>query len=253
VLIRCGHGLGDTIQFVRYLPLVRQMARRVILQTQASLATLCESVGVADEIVTLYSDVSRHRYDVAVDVMELPHVFRTTVRSIPAPIPYLRVRPRRIAAHNTVAVGLVWRAGDWDRRRSIPPPSLTKLSRVRGVTWHVLQSRYRWRSSGVDFGVDSGTDSVAEAARTLAGLDLMVTVDTMPAHLSGALGVPTWTLLCADCDWPWLSGRDDSPWYPTMRLFRQETPGDWQLVIENVTDELAKFVSERRDSMLAAA
>jgi hypothetical protein len=245
VFIRCNHGLGDTIQFVRYLPLVGRAARRVILQTQAQLTDLCATVGGADEIVTEYDDVTPERYDVEFEVMELPHVFRTTLESIPTEVPYVRVQPRRITAGDSMSVGLVWEAGDWDPRRSIPWRLLTVLSRVGGITWHILQLRQSGRSALVDFGVDASSHSVADAARTMAGLDLMISVDSMPAHLAGAIGVPVWTLLHAESDWRWLRGRNDSPWYPTMRLFRQQRPGDWRPVIEQVAEELENFVCDR--------
>ena len=110
---------------------------------------------------------------------------------------------------------------------------------------HVLQ-RGEGREEAAGFGVDSGSDDVTECARVMKALDLVVTVDSMPAHLAGALGVPVWTLLHADADWRWMEGREDSPWYPTMRLLRQHAAGEWAPVIARVAAGLREM-AERRE------
>jgi len=137
----------------------------------------------------------------------------------------------------------VWKAGDWDDRRSIPPELLAPLAEVPGVELHVLQRGPGLAERPAGFGIDSGSDNVLEAARVMKALDLVVTVDSMPAHLAGALGVPTWTLLHADPDWRWMEARDDSPWYPTMRVIRQERAGDWTGVVARVAADLANWRS----------
>jgi ADP-heptose:LPS heptosyltransferase len=113
------------------------------------------------------------------------------------------------------------------------------------VDIHVLQRGRARRECPADFGIDSGTDDVLEAARVMRALDLVITVDSMPAHLAGALGMPVWTLLIDDADWRWMTGRDDSPWYPTMRLFRQPAPDDWPAVIRRVAEELRTLAEDR--------
>jgi ADP-heptose:LPS heptosyltransferase len=139
-------------------------------------------------------------------------------------------------------VGLVWQAGDWAPQRSIPVALLRPLAAVPGVTWRVLQ-----RGAAVPgwLGTPDGSDDVAELAGLMTGLDLVISVDTMPAHLAGALGVPVWTLLAEPADWRWMEGREDTPWYPAMRLIRQPVPGDWAPVIARVAADLAAIASMR--------
>lgn len=245
VLIRCYHGLGDTLQFIRYAPLVKQIAREVAVWAQPALIPLLRTVRGIDRLLPLHDGGVGIDYDVDVEVMELPHAFRSTLRTLPSDVPYLHADPAPLSSSARLAVGIVWKAGDWDERRNVPYPLLAPLARVPGVELHVLQ-----RGSGLDereegFGILSGSDDPLQAARVMRALDLVVTVDSMPAHLAGALGVPVWTLLHAEPDWRWMLGRDDSPWYPTMRLFRQPRPGDWEAVIARVADELMQMARHR--------
>ena len=166
--------------------------------------------------------------------------------TIPAEIPYIDITPRKFSSTTNFRVGLVWCGSDWDPRRSLPVQYFAGFDQIRGVALHILQ-----RASGLlrrpsNFGIDSGKDDVHEAARTMAGLDLMITIDSMPAHLAGAMAVPTWVLLHSDCDWRWMLERTDSPWYPCMRLFRQKTAGDWGPVVARVRHELTRQVKSRR-------
>jgi hypothetical protein len=145
-------------------------------------------------------------------------------------------------------VGVVWECGDWDRAtRSVPFPLLAPLARVPGVALHVLQRGPGRGALDADpaFGADAGSDDVLEAARVARALDLVITVDSFPAHLAGALGVPVWTLLPEPADWRWMDGRDTSPWYPAMRLYRQPRPGDWAAVVARVADDLARLAARR--------
>ncbi len=245
VLIRCYHGLGDTIQFIRYASLVRQIARRVIVWAQPELLPLLKSVSGIDELQPLAAGAPDVAYDVDVEVMELPHVFRSTVGTLPAPKAYLHVESAQLAADGNLQVGIVWKCGDWDPERLVPVELLAPLSEIDGVTLHILQ-----RGSGLaerprNFGVVSGYDDLSEAAKTICALDLMISIDSMPAHLAAALGVRTWTLLHTKADWRWMDGRKDSPWYPTMRLFRQNEEGDWKGVVAEVASSLALLASER--------
>ncbi len=250
VLIRCQHGLGDTVQFLRYISLVRRIARGIVLQAQEELLPLLGTLRqLPDELWPLNTKVTN--YDIAVEVMELPHLFRTTLGSIPAEIPYFDIAPAALRTKRNV--GLVWAAGRWDERRSIPYHLLRELAGVTDVQWYILQrggALDEWRG---EFGLNGGSDDVLEAARVIAGLDLLISVDSLPAHLGGALGVPTWTLLHAAPDWRWMLGRNDSPWYPTMRLFRQSRPGDWPPVIRAVRKELGDYFGSSRRQVAAAA
>jgi ADP-heptose:LPS heptosyltransferase len=150
-------------------------------------------------------------------------------------------------------VGLVWEGSDWDQRRSVPVEMFAGLGRIAGVELHVLQRGRALLKRPIGFGIDSGDDDIYEAAQTIAALDLMITIDTMPAHLAGAIAVPTWTLLHSDCDWRWMEDRTDSPWYPTMRLFRQTHAGEWRPVIARVQEELQRLATSRSGPLSVAA
>lgn len=239
VLVRCYHGLGDTLQFIRYAPLLREIGAEATFWVQPALIPLLRTVHGIGALLPLHDGEAGMDYDVDVEIMELSHVFRTTPEMLPATVPYLHVDAAPRADDGRLHVGLVWRAGDWDDRRSIPVEMLAPLARIAGVALHVLQRGPALDERPAGFGTDSGSDDPLQAARTMRALDLVVSVDSMPAHLGGALGVPTWTLLQADADWRWMEDRDDSPWYPTMRLFRQPRQGDWAPVIARVAEALA--------------
>ncbi|HEU4561260.1 MAG TPA: glycosyltransferase family 9 protein [Longimicrobium sp.] len=245
VLVRCYHGLGDTIQFIRYLPLVKQIAAETIVWAQSALIPLLRTAGGIDRLEPLHDGAFEGEYDVDVEVMELAHVFRSTIDTLPNRVPYLHAEPAPLARDGRLAVGLVWRAGDWDERRSIPFHLLAPLAEIPGIDLHVLQRGAALDECPADFGTHSGADDVVEAARVIRALDLVITVDSMPAHLAGALGVPVWTLLIHEADWRWMVDREDSPWYPTMRLFRQPTPGDWSPVLRRVAAELHALAAGR--------
>ena len=132
-------------------------------------------------------------------------------------------------------IGLVWRAGDWFPQRSLSDDALARLADIENVHWHALQYPPRQPPFPAD---DLACADICDLASRMQQLDLLISVDTMAAHLAGALALPVWTLLNTDCDWRWLRDRDDSPWYPTMRLFRQPACGDWQPVIDRVREAL---------------
>jgi hypothetical protein len=238
VLIRCYHGLGDSIQFARYLPLVRQRAAHVMLWAQPPLIPLLRTIDDRIELLPLHDGDAGVRYDVDVEIMELSHVFRSTLATLPATVPYIHVAPATLAPSSALKIGLVWKAGDWAEHRSIPFDRLEPLVRVP-VTWYVLQGHPGLAERPGGFGTVAGERDLVELARVMRALDLVITVDSMSAHLAGALGVPVWTLLHAGCDWRWMIDRDDSPWYPTMRLFRQEREGEWGSVVTRVADRLS--------------
>ena len=212
VVVHCNHGLGDTVQFIRYVPLLDAASVKMI--AQPSLIPLFDGMNASFEPLT--DEGVRVRDDeVHVEVMELPFVFRTTVETIPRDVPYLlRDAPRASGGK----IGVVWRGGDWDPRRDIPRELLESLPGAIPLQ-HIAPP--------------------LELARTMLSLDLVITIDSFPAHLAGALGVPVWTLLHSECDWRWMEARDDSPWYPTMRLFRQERAGEWRSVIARVRQFLS--------------
>ncbi len=244
VLVHCYHGLGDTLQFVRYAPRLKSVAAEVAVWAQPALLPLLRTAAGIDRLLPLHDGPPDASYEVNVEVMELAHVFRSTLATLPDEVPYLHAPPAPLARDGRLAVGVVWEAGDWDRRRSVPAHRLRPLARIPGVVLHVLQRGEALARLDEELGVVSGSDDVRTAAEMMRALDLVVTVDSMPAHLAGALGVPVWTLLHSDPDWRWMRDRDDSPWYPTMRLFRQERPGDWAPVVERVAAELEARAAE---------
>jgi hypothetical protein len=253
VLVRCYHGLGDTIQFIRYAALLKHVARRVVVWVQPSLIPLLSGVEGIDELLPLHDGVPEVEYDVDVELNELPYVFRTTLDDVPAEVPYLHVEPARLPpAGGNIRVGLIWQSGDWNERRSIAFQEVCRWSRLEGVDWHILQrdaSKAGWNG---EFGMISGGDNPLDDARVMRALDLVISVDTMTAHLAGALGSNTWTLLPFEADWRWMLDRKDSPWYPTMRLFRQKSRENWKEVIEEVALELTKVVAQDRRQFAAA-
>lgn len=256
VLVRCYHGLGDTIQFVRYAPMLRATAASVVLWVQPELIPLLGSVRGVDHLLPLHDGAPEAGFDVDVEIMELPHLFRSSLRTIPRDVPYLHPSPGNThhddaparharagaPAAESLQVGLIWQAGEWDDRRSVPSALLAPLAEVPGVSFHLLQHGV---ATPPPLPAISGSarESVLATARRMRSLDLVISVDSMPAHLAGALGVPTWTLLHADADWRWLEETERSPWYPTMRLFRQRQAGDWVPVIARVAAALTRRAS----------
>jgi hypothetical protein len=253
VLVRCYHGLGDTIQFIRYAAPLKAFAARVIVWAQPALLPLLRTSRGIDELLPLHDGAPDARYDADVEIMELPHVFRTTVATIPAEIPYLYAEPARLAQDGRLQVGLLWSAGNWDPRRTLPFSLARHLAEVPGLALHCLQrgpALAETAGSEEIFASVNPSDDIMATASLVSGLDLVITVDTMAAHLAGALGVPVWVLLRHSADWRWMTGRGDSPWYPTMRLFRQTQPGEWGSVLKDVKGELCRLsaASFRRPS-----
>jgi len=237
VLVRCYHGLGDTIQFIRYVALLKEVAAKVIVWVQPSLIPLLRSVQGIDQLLPLHDGVPDVEYDVDVELGELPHLFRTTLANIPAKVPYIFVEPAVLRGDGRFRVGLIWQSGDWNTTRSVPFSEIQRLAQVPGIDWHILQRDARRAGWDGKLGVLSGGDNPLDDARMMQALDLVISVDTMTAHLAGAVGQRTWTLLPFDADWRWMLERKDSAWYPTMRLFRQKQAGRWDTVIDEMLDE----------------
>ncbi len=252
VLIRCYHGLGDTIQFIRYAPLVRAEAKEVFVWAQPELIPLLGGVEGIDALLPLHDGAPEIEYDVDVEIMELPHVFRTTIGTIPAEVPYIHLDPLPVAGDARFTVGIVWRSGEWDARRSIPFSLIATLGNIPDLSWHIFQRGPGLAERKEGFRVLAGSDDILEVAQRIFSLDLLISVDTMFAHLAGALGRPVWNLLHAGADWRWMEEREDSPWYPTMRLLRQKEGGDWKPVIARVAQELRKLARRTRPKGLTS-
>jgi hypothetical protein len=244
VIVRCYHGLGDTIQFVSLLPRLRKIAREVVLWAQPKLLPLLEHARGIDRLEALTDGSPEAEYDVDIEIMELPHALRLQANDLADAAPYIYVSPAASFSDGLCHVGLVTVAGGWDALRSIPPHQpLTALSSVDGIAWHSLQ----YPSVVTDFPRSTlACADIVELASRIEALDLVITVDTMTAHLAGALGQQVWLLLSEPCDWRWMQHRNDSPWYPTMRLFRQPRHGDWASVLEEVSDALRALAGATR-------
>jgi hypothetical protein len=256
VLVRCYHGLGDVIQFIRLIAPLRARARRVIVEAAPPLLPLIRAVEGVDGVMPLDDGAADPAHDVAIELLELPHALRIDLATIPRTVPYLEIDPHRIAARRAeldaergLKVGVVWAAGagGWHSERSFPVELLDILAAVPGATLISLQRGVSPGERGSllrEWG--GGTTDLVETAAMLRALDLVISVDTMIAHLAGALGVPVWTLLHFDADWRWMVMRRDSPWYPTMTLFRQPAPGAWREVLAAVATSLADVVADKR-------
>jgi Flp pilus assembly protein TadD len=257
LLIHAEQGAGDALQFCRYAPLVAERGFHVILEVPQSLERLCRSLaGVA--AVALRGEPLPD-FDLHVPMLSLPLILGTTLTTIPCTVPYLAAEPERVAAWRArlgpvigkglLRVGLVW-AGDpsrhlpsraaMDRRRSLAPERLAPLFEVAGVQFVSLQKGGPPMPGHLPLVEEmSHAEDYAETAALLATLDLVIAVDTSVAHLAGALGQPVWLLDRFDSDWRWLIGRRDSPWYPTLRLYRQPRAGDWESVLAEVVRDLS--------------
>ena len=251
ILLHGEQGLGDTIQFARYAPLVAALGGRVALEVPRALHRLMAGLPGVDRLIVPGEDPGA--IDAHLPLLSLPFALGISPDTVPADTPYLFAEPQLVAAWRRRLVGpgrkigLVWagsaRHGN-DANRSIAVEMLRPLLNVPQTAWYSLQVGGRAdqvAALGIDDIVDLSpvlTDFAATAA-AIAALDLVVTVDTSVAHLAGALGRPVWTLLPTPADWRWMTDGEATPWYPTMRLCRQRQPGDWPEVIDRLAADLA--------------
>ena len=255
VLIRCWRGLGDAIHFIRYAPLVRARASNLTVEAPRALIPLFRTVPDVDRLIELdQSDPQVTNY-VEIESTELPYVFRTTLDTIPRTIPYFdlpgsAVEPKK----QQLNVGLCWCGGSYDLRRAMRLSDLEPLSELREANFFQLQRGKALRQIvGASMPFANPFDRSMDLGRTaslIKSLDLIVSVDTMVAHLAGALGKRVYLLLHADADWRWLKERHDSPWYPTMKLFRQSDAGDWKSVVNELVESITGIDSSRRTTRL---
>lgn len=264
LLVQEDEGLGDTLQFVRYIPLLAARGARVILVVRDQLYPLLAKLPGVAQCIPQKSAGSLPPFDLHCPLCSLPFAFRTRLCTIPTEVPYLPppsealVRgwkdrlEAKTGSHDRLRTGLVWSGNpkhDNDHNRSIPLQALLPITNA-DAAFVSLQKELRGGDSALlaqsrIIDLTSHLTDFAETAALLSCLDLVITVDTSVAHLAGALGRPTWVLLPFVPDYRWLLGRDDSPWYPTLRLFRQGTRGDWREVLERVGRELAERISAR--------
>lgn len=243
-------GLGDTIQFARYVAMAAAKAARVSVECNAGLRRLF--AGSQGWQSVEFVDTPPDGVDFHAPLMSLPRGFATRIETIPGEMPYLAAPPalvdawaERLAATEGFRLGIVWagnRTYQNDAKRSLAFPELTPLLETPGCTAFSLQLDRDEAADGViDLAADLG--DFADTAAAIENLDLVIAVDTAVAHLAGALGRPVWTLLPAASDWRWLKNRTDTPWYPSMRLYRQQRPGDWQAVVRAVATDLRQTIA----------
>jgi hypothetical protein len=238
VLIRCYHGLGDTIQFIRYAALVRARAAEVIVWAQPALLPILATAAGIDRLLPLHDGAPDVGYDLDVEVMELPYAFRSTWATLPAAVPYLAAAPLTLPNAGRPRVGLAWRGGGWNGARSIAFPDLAPLLEMTGISWFSLQADVREGETHDNLRAPD-VRTILRTAECMRAMDLVISIDSMAAHLAGALAVPAWTLLPREADWRWMTQRSDSPWYPTMTLLRQRLEGDWTGVVAEVMQRLS--------------
>jgi Tfp pilus assembly protein PilF len=261
LLVHAEQGLGDTFQFIRYLPLVYERCHHVTVEAPAALVPLLATSGVKNLVST---GAPCPPADVQSPLMSLARIFSPTLETIPNTVPYLfadaalsehwRGELTKFAGYR---VGIFWQGRTSyreDRFRSVALSQFAPLAQVSGVQLFSLQkgpgseqiSSVQERFHVVDLGsaADERLGPFMDTAAIMKNLDLIVTTDTASAHLAGALGVPVWCVLRSSPDWRWLVDRDDSPWYPTMRLFRQKSAGDWPGVFQKMAAELSQLVGK---------
>jgi tetratricopeptide (TPR) repeat protein len=254
VLLTIEQGQGDVIQFIRYAPLVAQRCQRVLLQCHRTLLLLLQGIGGVSELIRQGEPLPA--FDAHCPLMSLPGLLGTTLESIPAHVPYIKPDPVRTAgwadklsAERRWKIGLVWAGSpkhENDRNRSMALTDFAPLAGIPDVVFHSLQTGDAAGQSasppaGMEL-IDHAADlrDFADTAALIANLDLVISVDTAVVHLAGAMAKPVWTLLAFNPDWRWLLNRTDTPWYPTMRLFRQPAIGDWPSVMRQVAQALGQ-------------
>ncbi len=266
ILLHTEQGLGDAIQFIRYVPLVRERCARVVVEcNQKSLRRLLAAAAGVGEILVRGEPLPE--FDFQAPLMSLPKILETTLETVPAQIPYLSVPDSAtlklpVAPAAGVRVGAVWVANALNKtsaKRSCPLSLFLKVLDTPGVTFYSLQKELETaemellKSIKKVYNLKDSLYDLAETAAAISQLDLVISADTAVAHLAGALGKPVWVLLPFHADWRWLENRSDTPWYPSMRLFRQSQPGRWEEVLERLVGELQALVSEHRHSQQEAA
>ena len=256
ILLYPEQGLGDTIQFARYLPLVEALGARVLVEVQEPLYRLFEGSKFADNLVGINQPLPP--FNCHAPLLDLPRLLNTTLETIPGCDSFLKASPElreqwadRIRPSENIRIGVVWAGSPThknDRNRSFDSAFFRPLTEIPGVSVYSLQVVRDGESARV-LG-DKATDiapfltDFADTAAMMSNLDLIVSADTSVVHLAGTLGKPVWVLLPFNPDWRWLLERDDSPWYPTMRLFRQSTIGGWAGVFDEISEALHTLSSQ---------
>lgn len=254
ILLRAEQGFGDAIQFARYVPLIAQRGGRVILACKPELIRLMQSLQGCEKLIT-HGDPMPD-FDLHCTLLDIPGLLKTTLETIPANTPYLHgpsaqkaYWAEKLSRYPKFKVGLVWAGAPLhanDANRSIKLEAFASLPNIKNVTFFSLQKGNAEATMIGDAPLINFTaelNDFADTAALIENLDLVISVDTSVAHLAGALGKPVWTLLPFVPDWRWMLDRDDSPWYPTLKLFRQTCAGDWEGPINRVVQSLKTSIA----------
>ena len=249
ILLHAEQGFGDTIQFVRYVPLVAKLGAKVVLEVPRALRDLCATLEGVSTLITRGDKLPP--FDVHTPLLSLPLAFRTETTTVPADVPYLSAPPDRAAKWRDRLslpgrkIGLAWSGRMYPRNRSIPFAQLLPLLSLPDAVFVSLQQKMPQADAAqlaeqknvLHFG--SEIQDFADTAAIIASLDLILSIDTSVAHVAGALGKPLRLMLLFSSDFRWLVDREDNPWYPTARLFRQRSIGDWSNVVSRIAADLA--------------
>jgi tetratricopeptide (TPR) repeat protein len=258
ILVYAEHGLGDTIQFLRYLPLVQELGGSVVFECQAALFKLLRGVRGADEVVPLGAPLPF--FDMHISLLSLPSFFVRPRVLMPNETPYLNIDPERVRfwreelrSYDGLKVGISWQGSLNQKadRRTVPLNQFAPFACQKGVCLVSLQAGagaeqlHSWEHGKRVVRFEPEDRDMLETAALIKNLDLVVTIDSAVAHLAGALGKPVWVALPFVPCWRYLLEREDSPWYPTMRLFRQRHAEDWPGVFQRIADEISRLRSRR--------
>ncbi len=262
IYIYSEQGLGDAIQFIRFLPLLKNMGCYLIFEADPQLISLFSHLSFIDLLIPRKNlNEPNIDYDYHIPLLSLPFLLKPDFYSIPADKSYLQPDSQKVRSwherilSNKIKVGIVWAGNRYhqgDKKRSIPLIDFKVLSQVKEIELFSLQKgESSYELSQIDFPVlgiiSEELNDFSDTAAAIENLDLVITVDTSAAHLSGALGKEAWLLLPYFPDWRWQLIRSDSPWYPSMKLFRQSKPDDWSLVFREVLNELNLFVKQKKE------
>lgn len=262
IVLYCEQGLGDTLQFIRYAQLMKQKGAIVICKVQKPLVKLLETVPYIDQIITDFKQASA---DLKAPLMSLPRILKTSPDTIPHTVPYLKsdqnlvnLWKEKVASDKNIKIGLCWNVDpihEADKmpasKRAIPVELFNQLSSIAGVSFYSLQKGGS-TTSNTELAITSFADldtahgAFMDSAALIENLDLIISVDTSIAHLAGALNKNVWMLLPYAPDCRWYLNKPDTPWYPSMRIFRAQQPCDWQSAITQIAQELREFVKGKK-------
>ena len=257
VIVRSLHGLGDAVQMMAYAPALRALASHVVWEVPPRLLALARLFECVDDVITWGEDAPRvaPAWEVQIEITELPYLFRTLEEDLPIANGYLHLpgaEVQRAAAamgsRTQPRVGVVWACGEWNPSRNLPSDLVQRVLGTAGLAFWSLQGSgqaEQAHSWPIRNALEVCGDGLLALAATIANLDLVITPDTLQAHLAAVLGVPVWVLLQHEADWRWMVNRSDSPWYPSLRIFRQRVPGDWAGIFEQVERTLPRVLPLR--------